>query len=373
MPRVKVGDTTAALAVRPAPHLEAIDAYPLAVLQASGERRLISLAQNESACPPSPAALHAAQAAVSDATLYPDPDWTELRAAIATVHDLDPQTILCGAGSMELMLALARAYLAPGDRALTSAHAYLYFRTAAQLAGASIDLAPEAGLTVDPCALLECVTSATRMVFVANPGNPTGTRIGRRELLALRAALRPDIVLVIDEAYGEFADDQGESMFDLPARGDTVVLRSFSKAYGLAGLRAGWGVFPPAVAVQVRKAMPPNNLSAPAQAAAASAVRDQSWMRAMVATTVARRERFIARVRRCGVAVPNSVANFALLDFGTPAIADRADAALRAEGIAVRSVAGYGLPHCLRATVGAEEHMNRAAAIIEGAMAKGCP
>jgi len=324
---------------------------------------MISLAQNESACPPSPAALAAAAAALAGAALYPGPDCADLCAAIAGVHGLPPGQILCGAGSMDLIGAVARAYLAPGDRALMPAYGYMYFATAARLAGASVDLAPEAGLTVDIAALLDHVTPATRVVFVANPGNPTGTRIGRADILALRDGLPDDVLLVVDEAYAEFAPPA--PAFDLAARGNTVVLRSFSKAYGLAGLRAGWGFFPDAVRSEVQKTMPPNGLSAPTEAAAAAAMRDQGWMRATVATTAARRDRFRDRLREIGLDVPDSHANFVLIGFGTATAATRVDAALRTGGIALRGMAGYGLPDRLRATIGSEEAMDRAADIIE--------
>lgn len=350
---------------RPVPQVAAMAAYPLAQLG----QAMVSLAQNESACAPSPAALAAAQAALAGAALYPDPDCTDLRSAVAGVHALDASSILCGAGSMELITGLARAYLGPGDRAAMPAHGYMFFATAARLAGAEVDLAPEADLTVDAGALLDCVTDRTRVVFVANPGNPTGTRIGRADLVALRDWLRGDVLLVIDEAYAEFA--AAEPVFDLVARGDTVVLRSFSKAYGLAGLRAGWGVFPAPVLAEVQKVMPPNGVTAPSQAAAAAAMRDQDWMRATVATTAARRDAFCARMRAAGLRVMDSNTNFALLGFATPEAAARADADLRAAGIVLRGMAGSGLPHMLRATVGAEAEMDRAAGVIEASLMRG--
>lgn len=350
------------MAPRPVPQLAGVAPYPLADLTAG----LTSLAQNESACPPSPAALAAARGAIGGATLYPDPDCTDLCAAIAGVHGLPAGDVLCGAGSMDLIAAIARAYLAPGDAALMPAHGYLFFATAARLAGAAVDRAPEAALTVDVAALLDRVTPATRVVFLANPGNPTGTRIGRDDILALRDGLPGDVLLVVDEAYAEFAPPA--PVFDLVARGDTVVLRSFSKAYGLAGLRAGWGLFPPAIRAEVQKCMPPNALSAPAQAAAAAAMRDQAWMRATVATTAARRDAFRDRLRALGLEVPPSHTNFALIGFGDAPTAARADAALRAGGILLRGMAGYGLPDRLRATVGAEADMDRAADILRGAL-----
>lgn len=351
------------MAPRPVPQLADVAAYPLADVVAG----MTSLAQNESACPPSPAALAAARSALGTAALYPDPDCRDLCAAIAGVHGLSQGQILCGAGSMDLIAAIARAYLAPGDRALMPAYGYLYFATAARLAGAAVDKAPESGLTVDVAALLDRVTPTTRVVFVANPGNPTGTWIGRPDLVALRDGLPSNVLLLVDEAYAEFAPPA--PVFNLVARGDTVVLRSFSKAYGLAGLRAGWGLFPDGVRAEVQKCMPPNALTAPTQAAAAAAMRDQAWMQATVATTAARRDAFCARLRAIGLDVPQSHTNFALIGFGSPSAAARADAALRQGGILLRGMAGYGLPDRLRATIGAEADMDRTADILDRVLA----
>lgn len=348
----------------PNPHVAALAPYALADLSAPPGKRQVSLAQNESALAPSPAAIEAARAALAGVRLYPDPDWRDLRAAIAGVHGVDAGGILCGSGSMELILALALAYLGPGRRALTTAHGYLFFRAAARLAGAEIDLAPETELTVDVEALLAAVRTETRIVFVANPGNPTGTRIGRAELLRLRDGLPGNVLLVIDEAYGEFADAPGESMFDLAGQGGTVLLRTFSKVYGLAGMRVGWGLFPPEIAGQLRKVLNPNNISAAAQAAAAAAMRDQPYMARTRAETAARRDRFAARMRALGLAAPESRTNFVLLRFPSAEAARDADAVLRAEGVLMRATGGYGLDDCLRATVGSERDMRLAGDIL---------
>jgi histidinol-phosphate aminotransferase len=352
------------MTLAPDPRIAALAPYALADLSVPPGRRAVSLAQNESAIPPSPRAIVAARAALADARLYPDPDWRDLRAAIAGVHGLDPEAILCGSGSMELILALALAWLGPGRAALTTAHGYLFFRTAARLAGAEAAIAPETALTVDVDALLAALRPETRLVFIANPGNPTGTRIGRAELMRLREGLPADVLLVIDEAYGEFADAADEPLFGLARRGDTAILRTFSKAYGLAGMRVGWGLFPPTVAREVRKALSPNNISAPAQAAAAAAMRDQAYMRRVCAETAARRDRFAAAMRALGLSVPASHTNFVLLRFASPAAAQSADRALRAEGVLLRPLGGYGLADCLRATVGGEAEMELAASVL---------
>ncbi|MEL7466196.1 MAG: histidinol-phosphate transaminase [Pseudomonadota bacterium] len=348
----------------PVDKIAAMAPYALADLSAPRGVAPVSLAQNESALPPSPLALEAAARALAAGALYPDPDWTDLRAAVAEVHGLDPAAILCGAGSMELIGALAHAYLGPGRRALTTEYAYLFFRTATGLAGGAVDIAPEADLTVDVDALLSRVRAETAVVFVANPGNPTGNRIAASELRRLRRGLPDRVLLVIDEAYAEFAEAPGETLFDLAASGATVILRTFSKAYALAGMRVGWGVFPAVIGGEVRKVLNPNNISGPAQAAAAAAMRDQAHMRGVVQRTAAIRDGFIAGARETGLSLADSFANFALLRFPNAAAAEAADQALRAEGLLMRGMGGYGLPECLRATIAEDDAMHRALNIL---------
>lgn len=345
-------------------------AYALAELTPPPGKPLMSLSQNESLRPPSPAAIRASGAAMSGAVgggahLYPDPEWSELRAALSQVHSVPAEAILCGNGSMELIASLMRAYGDPQNAVLAPAHAYPFFRTAAQLVNARFDVAPETDGRVSVAALAEGVEQDTRIVCVANPGNPTGTRLTRGELLQLRAALPEDVLLVIDEAYGEFADHLSEPMFDLVAAGNTVVLRTLSKAYGLAGLRVGWGVFAPEIAREMRKVMNPNNISLVGQAAATAALRDQPYMRDTCQMTAGLRDGFIARLRQAGFDVPESFTNFALIRFATPQAAARAERALRAEGVFLRAQAGAGLPHCLRATIDTAGKLDLAARILE--------
>lgn len=343
---------------RPITLITGLAPYATADTPADGSGAVL-LAQNESLRPPSPAAVAAASAALARGARYPDADWAELRAAIADVHAVAPERLLIGVGSMELIAALAAAYVGEGDAALASAYGYLYFRTATRLAGARIDLAPEPERRVDIDQLLSAVRPETRLVFVANPGNPTGSYLAGAELERLRAALPARVLLVIDEAYGEFAPDGGAPRA-LIERDDVVLLRTFSKAYGLAGFRVGWGVFPPAVAAELRKTLKPNNVCAASQAAAAAAMRDQAYMRETVALTAAERTGFIERVRALGVAADDSFANFALLRFGAPAEAEAVEAALRRGGVYLRAMGGYGLPACLRATIGTPEEMRAA-------------
>ena len=347
--------------ISPVPAVAAMAPYPLADPAPAGT---ISLAQNESAFAPSPRALAAGAAALADGALYPDPDWRELRAAIAAVHGVAADAILCGAGSMELIGALIRAFSGPGDEVLGTEFGYLFVATASRQSGARYLRAPETDYTVSVDAVLSSVTACTRIVFVCNPGNPTGTRIANAEILRLRAALPADVLLVVDQAYGEFDDQETRPIFDLVAGGDTVVLRSLSKAYGLAGARVGWGLFPAAIGQEVRKLLNPNNISAVSQAMAAAAMRDGAHMRHVVAETSRERDRLRASLLAAGFAPPRSYANFLLIPFGDPQACRAADRALRAEGYLLRGMGGYGLGHCLRVTVGPAEAMARVASLL---------
>ena len=347
-----------------------MDAYTLAEMDVPAGKRLISLAQNESALPASPKTSTAAAEALSDAHLYPDPDWTDLRNAIADVHDLEKEQILCGAGSMELIGALIAGHAGPGDTVLSSQFGYAFFRTATVMAGAEYRTAPERRFTVSVDEILNAMDATTRVVCVANPGNPTGTYIPASEVKRLRAGLPDNVLLLIDEAYGEFADEEDEGVFDLVGRGDTVITRTFSKAYAMAGMRVGWGVFPGGVAGAVRKLLNPNNVSGPSQAAATAATREQSYMKALCEETASRRDRFAGRLSDLGLEVPSSLANFVLIGFGSAERAADADKALRSGGVVMRGMAAYGLSDCLRATIAGKDDMGVAAEILQSWIAK---
>ena len=349
------------------PHVAAMSPYALADL---GGTNTVSMAQNESAFAPSPAAIEAGQAALANAALYPDPDWQDLRAAIATVHGLKPGQILCGAGSMELISALFQGFAGKGDAVLGSRFGYALGPMASNLAQATFIAADEPGYAVSVESLTKQITPQTRMVYVCNPGNPTGTLIANAKLVDLREALPENVLLVIDQAYGEFGDvaQKRAELFALVERGNTVILRSFSKAYGLAGARVGWGYFPPAVAAEIRKLLNPSNISGVSQAMATAAMDDQPYMQKVVSQTSDIRDKFARDLRELGIRVPPSYTNFVLLRFDDEQTAAAADQALRADGLMMRSMGGYDLPHCLRATICAPDVMERALAVFRQGM-----
>lgn len=353
--------------IRPVPHVGAMAAYALAGL---GGEETISLAQNESAFAASPAAIAAGQSAMADLPLYPDPEWPELRAAIADVHGLGPTRVLCGAGSMELIGCLIRAYAGPGDRVLGTDYGYAFVSSAAAQVQADYVKAREIDLTVSVDDILAAMTPETRIVFACNPGNPTGTLIPNSEILRLRDGLPEDVLLVVDQAYAEFSDQKNDpaEIFAMTDRGNTVVMRTFSKAYGLAGARAGWGYFPPEIANELRKLLNPNNISIASQAAAAAAMRDQAHMKGVVSRTAEIRDRFAEDCRALGLTVPESHTNFVLMRFASVEDAQRADAALRADNLLMRGMSGYGLTDCLRATICETSVMDRCLSILKGVL-----
>jgi len=343
--------------IAPVAYVRAMAGYALADL---GDANAVSLAQNESAYPASPLAIAAGQSALAGMPRYPDSDWADLRRTIGKILGLEPNRILCGAGSMELIGCLIRAFAGPGDEVLGTEYGYLFLRTAAAQAQAVHVKAAEDRMAVSVDALLAAVRPRTRIVFLCNPGNPTGTCIPNTEILRLRAKLPDTTLLVVDQAYGEFDAQDPSAIFALVDRGDTVVLRTLSKAYGLAGARVGWGLFPPEIGAEVRKLLNPNNISVVSQAMATAAMRDQAYMRQVVAKTAATRDQFATALRAIGLRVPTSNTNFVLIGFRNAVEAKAADTKLRAAGLLARSMGGYGLADCLRATIALPKDMRRA-------------
>src|SRR5437763_4773068 len=243
---------------------------------APGIERPIRLASNESALGPSPKAFAAYRALAPEIDRYPDGSSATLREAIGRHHGLDPERIVCGSGSDELIGLLLRAYAGEGDEVLYSRHGFLMYPIGAKSVGATPVAVPERELTADVDGFLAQVTDRTRIVFIANPNNPTGTYLSAEELARLHAGLPPNVVLAIDAAYAEFVNrNDYEPGVGLVNRAENVVmLRTFSKIYALAGLRLGWAYCPPAIADVMNRVRGPFNVTAPALAAGVAALED---------------------------------------------------------------------------------------------------
>ena len=318
-----------------------------------GIERPAKLSSNENPLGPSPKAMAAFRDAAVDLHRYPDGGAERLRAGIARRFGLEKERIVCGNGSDELISLIARAYAGPGDEVLFSRHGFLMYRLCALSVGAAPKMAPEKDLHTDVEALLKLVTPATRLVYLGNPNNPTGSYLKAQVMHDLRRRLRADILLAIDAAYAEFVeDDDYDAGVDLVQAGDNcVMLRTFSKIYGLAGLRLGWAYCPPSVADVLNRVRGPFNTSAPAQAAALAALDDVEHETKTRIHNKTWRDWLARTLASHGYRVHPSVGNFLLVEF---ADADAADDFLRSRGLITRRMGAYGLPLCLRITVGTE-------------------
>ena len=326
-----------------------------------GRGRVIRLASNEGALGPAPAAAAAYEAASADLHRYPDADCLDLRRAIGRRHGLDWSRIVCGAGSDELIGLLCRAYAGPGDEVLHTEHGFLMYPIAAKAVGAKPVSAPETGLKADIDALIQRVTGATRLLFLANPNNPTGTYLSGAELRRLRDELPSGVLLVIDAAYAEYVTPEDYSAgADLVDLGDNVVMtRTFSKIHALGGARLGWAYCPPAISDVLNRVRGPFNVGSPAQAAGLAAIEDTDFTARALQHNETWRPWLAGRLEELGLDVPSVAGNFVLARFGVNSAhtADDADRYLKDRGIIVRRVAAYGLPDCLRITVGLEDEM----------------
>lgn len=316
------------------------------------------LSSNENPLGYAPGVGDAIASATSKLATYPDGGATALRQAIAHTYGLDPDRIVCGAGSDELFQFLSRAYLSPGDEIIQTEHGFLVYSLVAQQAGATTVFAPERDLTADVDAILERVSPRTRLVFLANPNNPTGTYLPMEEIKRLHAGLRQDILLVLDGAYAEYVRrNDYSSGLELAAEQPNVLMtRTFSKIHGLAALRLGWAFGPASVIDAINRVRGPFNVSAIAQAAGVAALADGDFVRRSVDHNLVELNRLSAGLTSLGFDVVPSVANFCLVRFPeTPGrSAADCDAFLRARGIVVRAMGAYRLPDCLRISVGSE-------------------
>jgi histidinol-phosphate aminotransferase len=344
---------------QPRPGVLAIDPYVPGKSAAPGVARVFKLSSNETPLGPSPNAIAAYRTVADHLQDYPDGAATRLREAIGSVFGLDPDRIVCGAGSDDLLNLLAHAYLREGDEAIHTTHGFLVYPIATLSCGAKPVVAAEKNYTADVDAILAAVTERTKIVYLANPNNPTGTHVPFDEVRRLHRALPADVLLVLDAAYAEYVRrNDYEAGIELVATSDNVVMcRTFSKIYGLAALRLGWMYAPAHVVDAVNRIRGPFNVNAAAMAAGIAAIRDT----AHVETSRAHNEKWLAwvsaEIRKLGLVVTPSVANFVLIHFPETKgqTAADADAFLTRRGLILRRVSAYHLPNALRMTIGSEE------------------
>jgi histidinol-phosphate aminotransferase len=359
------------MTVRPRPEILAIDAYAPGQAAVQGANRVFKLSANEGAFGLPPGARDAVLREADELFRYPDGGAVALRRAIGARFGLDPDRIVCGAGSDDLIYQLCLSYSGPGTEIVMSAHGFSMYEIVGRYAGATVRKAPERNLTADVDAIVACVGPATRIVFLANPNNPTGSMLPAAELERLRRGLPREVLLVIDSAYAEYVDrpdyDPGIALVD--AGDHTVMTRTFSKIFGMGGLRLGWCYAPPAVVDVLNRVRSPFNVNAAAQAAGIAALAEPGWVEKSRAHNTQWRAWLTGALEKAGVKVWPSEGNFLLLDFAAPAQAEAADRFLRGRGIIARAMQAYALPHCLRITVGTEEECRLVAETLAGFMA----
>ncbi|WP_370199129.1 histidinol-phosphate transaminase [Roseibium sp.] len=354
-----------ATANRPQPRPGVLDIAPYVPGKSKGShgKTVHKLSSNETPLGTSDAARAAIEAVARNLELYPDGSSAELRAAIGEVYGLNPDRIICGAGSDEVLSLIAYGYLGQGDEAIYSEHGFLVYDIAIRAAGATPVIAPEKDLTTDVDAILARVTDKTRMVFIANQNNPTGTYLPFEEVKRLHEGLPANVLLVLDAAYAEYVRrNDYESGLELAATSDNVIMtRTFSKIYGLANLRLGWGFGPAHVIDALNRIRGPFNVNGMAIAAGMAAVRDRDFVTRSIEHNDTWLPWVTAELEKLGLKVTPSVGNFVLVHFpdedGKRAV--DADAYLLERGCVLRMVGNYGLPNSIRMTIGSED-ANRA-------------
>lgn len=341
------------------PWLREISPYQGGEAGAPGARRTVKLSSNENPLGPSQRAVDAYRRAADRLNVYPEGGATALRTTLGEIHGLDPDWISCGAGSDELISLLCLAYAAPGDETVMATHSFAMYRISTLAVGARPVIAADNGLGADIEALAAAVTEKTRILFLANPNNPTGTLLSAAELQALIDAVPPRVLIVLDAAYAEYVrgDDYDCGFKFVESRPNVVVLRTFSKIYGLAALRVGWAYAHPDVIDALNRVRGPFNVTAPGQAAAEAAARDQEYIEYCALQNEVWRDWLTKKLSEAGATSPKGFCNFVLPYFGVegPRSAAAADAFLRARGLIARRLESYHMPGHLRITVGAPD------------------
>jgi histidinol-phosphate aminotransferase len=343
----------------PRPGIMKIAPYVPGKDSVEGKQTITKLSSNEGALGPSPKAMAAYAKAAAEMHRYPDGNAEKLRAAIGRHHGLDPARIICGAGSDELLNLLVRAYCGPGDELLCSQYGFLMYPINAYGAGATPVVAPEKDYRTDVDAMLARVSDKTRVICLANPNNPTGSYVTKDDVRRLHAALPKNVLLVIDAAYAEYVSrNDYESGVELVDQAENVVMtRTFSKIYGMGGLRLGWMYGPAGVVDVISRLRQPFNVNLAAQAAGIAALADIAHTDASRTNNDIWLPWLTAETAKLGLQPRPSVGNFLLVGFGSPERAAAANAHMMNDGLIPRMVAAYGLPDHLRITIGVESEM----------------
>jgi histidinol-phosphate aminotransferase len=347
-----------------------IKPYKAGRATAPGFAKPIKISANENPLGASPKARAAYLEAADELHFYSDPRANALRQAIAAKYHLDPARIIFGAGSDEIFSMVCQAYLSPGDVMVQPQWAFAAWAIAARASGGEVRSAPERDYHVDVDAMLGAVDAATRVMFIANPANPTGTCIPYSEIVRLHAGLRSDVVLVLDSAYIEFGEAGDDfSLADAP---NVLITRTLSKLYGLASLRVGWGYGPLQMIETLNRIRLPFNLSVPAIAAAAAALSDEAFAQRSIAHAVAGREKIARLVTELGLIAIPSATNFVTARFpeAFPVTAPAATAKLAERGVLVRGLEPYAMHDCIRISVSTDADWPAVESALRAVIAK---
>ena len=348
-------------AIRPQPGIMDIALYEGGKAHVAGMTNVVKLSSNENPFGPSDRAKEAFQRTVHSLHRYPNTDHAPLREAIAEVHGLDATRVICGVGSDEIITFLCQAYAGPKDEVVFTEHGFLMYRISALAVGATPVEVRERERTTDVDAILAACNRRTKLVFIANPNNPTGTMISVAEIERLAAGIPKQAILVLDGAYAEYVEGYDGGLAIVEARQNVVMTRTFSKIYGLGGLRIGWGYGPKAIIDVLNRIRGPFNLATTQLEVAEAAVKDQDFVNRCRNENARMRHWLSVALAEIGVPSDTSMANFVLARFASEEEAAACDAFLQSQGLIVRRVAGYKLPHCLRITVGDEASCRRVA------------
>ena len=343
----------------PQPGILDISLYQGGKSTISGVQDVVKLSSNENPFGPSTRASDAVRQAAGQLHLYPSTDHLDLREAIASIHDMTAEQIICGAGSDEIISLICYAYAGPGDEVLYTEHGFGMYKISALAAGATPVVAAEKNRQTDVDALLAACTEHTKIVFIANPNNPTGTMIDENEVNRLAEGIPETALLVLDGAYAEYVDGFDGGLSIINRRTNVLMTRTFSKIYGLGGMRIGWGYGPREIIDTLNRIRGPFNLSTPALTAAEAAVRDQSYINWCRDQNAKLRDWMGDELAKLGILSDPSFANFLLAQFADQQEAEAVDDFLQTKGLIVRRVAGYGLPNFLRITIGDEAACKR--------------
>ena len=351
--------------IKPQPGIMEIDLYEGGASKLEGHDEVVKLSSNENPFGPSPKAVDAYSISGKSLHRYPSTSHGQLRQAISRILDLQPENIICGVGSDEIISLLCQTFSGQGDEVIYTEHGFAMYKISALAAGASPVVVEEKNRTADINNILNKCNENTKLIFIANPNNPTGTMITLKQIQELAMKIPKHTLLVLDGAYAEYVDNYDGGMQLAKNTSNVFMIRTFSKIYGLGGMRVGWGFGSKSIIEALQRVRGPFNLSAPALAVAEAAINDQDYVKRCKEENNATRDWFISSLRKLGLACDNSFTNFVLPRFKNQSQAELCDKYLQSKGFIVRRVDGYNLPESLRITVADRDTCKRLVKLIE--------